>query len=103
LLSDFVKALINYYQNMVSDEKGQRRNRLQDIRAAKLAGTLIEADEVAQRVIELATELRGELEGIPAKVTRDLELRKKIESEIIEAFRRHTAKAQKLRPPDGQA
>lgn len=88
-LGALLKGIVTYYQNMMKTSQANRRVAVADIRAAKAARHLLETDNVVDIVTQNYTALRAEFEGIPAMVTRDLELRKKIADAIHDAFRRH--------------
>lgn len=98
-VADSVRSIHKYYQNRNKNERSKVRseNRMSvaDIRAAKAARHLLEVDNVTELTTSTFTSLRAELEGVPALVTRDLELRKKINDAITAAFKRHHAKVER--------
>lgn len=94
-LGDFLPAAVDYYRNMVKTGQASRRTSVADIRAAKAARHLVETDNVVELFTSNHNSLRAELEGIAAQVTRDLELRKKIQDAIYAALRRHHERIQR--------
>lgn len=87
-LGPLIRGIVSYYRNMIRAGQANRRTSVADIRAAKAARHLLETDNVVELFTQNHTGLRAELEGIPAMVTRDLELRKKIQDAHNAAFKR---------------
>lgn len=90
--------------------KSASASRVQDARARQLEienarrdGELCEVDEAIAFVDEVIGPLKAELLGFAARVTRDLELRQKIDDEITRilasAAERWAAEGDKLRKP----
>lgn len=94
-LGPFVRGIIGYYRKMIKTSQANRRTAVADIRAARAARHLVETDNVVELFNANHTGLRAELEGIPAQVTRDLELRKKIQDAIYAAFKRFHSRIEK--------
>lgn len=88
-LKDFIHSVIEYYKNSADKTK---KPTMEEIKIAKAARELVEVDEYFTIADELVTQLRTELEGVSALVTRDLELRKNIEQAINAAFKRFVAR-----------
>lgn len=64
-----------------------------ELRIAREKGQLTETAEAVAFVDEALGTLKSEFDGMPARVTRDLEFRNKIEAEIDDAFRRAAERA----------
>lgn len=94
-LGEFLPIALDYYRNMVKTGQASRRTSVADIRAAKAARHLVETDNVVELFTNNHNSLRAELEGIASQVTRDLELRKKIQDAIYAALRRHHDRIQR--------
>jgi hypothetical protein len=67
-----------------------------ELRTAQRAGLLIETDEAFAILDDVFGMLRSDLGGLPATVTRDLEIRREIEKGVNEILNR-TAKRLSLR------
>ena len=111
---DVDSSRVAYIRWLRSDErrasKSASASRVQDARArqielenARRDGQLCETAEAIAFVDEVLGPLKGELQGFAARVTRDLELRKKIETEIFgilaRASERWGAEGKALREP----
>lgn len=96
--------VVQGYVRFILDEKKKgtkttAQNRLQNARAAKIeqdtardAHELIATEEAIGVLDEILGALKADLEGVPAGVTRDLELRRDIESKLDEIFGRAAAR-----------
>ena len=69
-------------KSAASSRVQDRRTRLLDIQIAREEQRLIETDEAIAVVDEIVATFRGELQGLPARVTRDAGLRSSMEHEI---------------------
>jgi phage terminase Nu1 subunit (DNA packaging protein) len=75
-------------QSRVSDARAREI----EIRVAKEEHRLIETEDALGALDEIIGTLRSEASGLPARVTRDVALRRKVESEIDDIFRRASAR-----------
>ena len=79
-----------------------------ELRTAERAHRLIETDEAIAVVDDILGTFKAEMAGIPARVTRDVALRRKLKTEIDGAFTRATARfeqsasAVRARDPPGR-
>lgn len=82
--------------SVISNFKSEKRKKvtLEDLKVAKASNVLMATDDSYAKATELASMLRSELEGVPGQSTRDLELRKAIETNIGSAFKRFIARAE---------
>lgn len=64
----------------------------QEIALARQERELIPIEDANFVMDELVATVRGELDGLPARITRDIELRRKIEAELHAAQKRMVAK-----------
>jgi phage terminase Nu1 subunit (DNA packaging protein) len=99
-LHDSVKSYVAFVK---ADNKNRTKTvsnrRLQDARArgveiknAKEERRLIETGEALACLDEVVGPLRSDLDGLPAMVTRDLAVRRKIEGALAEIFKRNSAR-----------
>jgi hypothetical protein len=101
---------IKFLRTAARAVKSASASRVQNARArqievgnARREGELCEVQEALDFVDEVIGGLKSELQGFAARVTRDLELRKKIDDEIIQILERASARwaseGDKLRQP----
>lgn len=77
-----------------------------ELKTAEREGRLMDVDEVRDVVSEWAGKLRAGLSGLPARLSRDMTFRRKIEAEIDDVLRQvtdHFSKAMGGRPGAGAA
>jgi phage terminase Nu1 subunit (DNA packaging protein) len=100
LLFDSVKSYVAFVK---ADNKNRSKtashSRLQDarvraltLRTAREARQLIETSEAVACLDEIVGPLRADLDGLPAMVTRDLAVRRKIEGALADIFKKHSAR-----------
>jgi hypothetical protein len=97
-------GLVQGYIRFLKDEerrtsKSATANRVGEARAAEIelrtaerANRLIETDEALDVMDDLLATYKAEMAGIPARVTRDVTLRRKIKTELDDAFLRASAR-----------
>lgn len=97
--------VVQGYVRFLKDEdrrtsKSASASRVQDARAAEIEfriarekGQLIETAEAIAFVDEALGLLKSEFDGMPARLTRDVEFRRKIETQIDDVFRRAADRA----------
>jgi hypothetical protein len=97
-------GVVQGYIRFLKDEerrtsKSASANRVADARAreielrtAERANELIETDEALAVLDDLLGTCKAEMAGIPARITRDVSLRRKIKTEIDDAFLRASAR-----------
>ncbi|MBX9757360.1 MAG: hypothetical protein K2Y29_01190 [Beijerinckiaceae bacterium] len=69
-------------KSAASSRVQDRRTRLLDLQIAREENRLIETDEALAVVDEIVATFKGELQGLPSRVTKDAALRATIEHEI---------------------
>lgn len=67
-----------------------------ELRTAREEAKLIETDEAIASINEVLAILKSEAAGLPARVTRDDQLREKIATEVDDIFRRASDRWEKL-------
>lgn len=72
------------------------KRKLMELRLAEEDGRLIELAESLDLLSEVVGTLRASLEGVPAKITRDIALRSAIKNEIDAALTKAAAKFEAL-------
>lgn len=97
---DVVHGYIRFLKDTLKDRQTNTHvNRVQDARAreieirnAKASHELIEYTEAEAVLLEVAGMLRSEFSGFGARMTRDMPMRRKIESGVDEIFGRASAR-----------
>lgn len=98
--TDVVHGYIKFLKDGLRERQtNTHTNRVQDARAreieirnAKASHELIEYTESEAVLLEVAGMLKAEFSGFGARITRDMPMRRKIESGIDEIFRRASAR-----------
>ncbi|SHE78784.1 hypothetical protein SAMN05444339_10263 [Loktanella atrilutea] len=101
-LHQLVRGIVAYYESLL--EKGNKaasanrasdaRTREVELRIAEREGRLIPSEDAAAVVADLAALVLSEMSGLAARVTRDLDLRRKIEAETDGVIDRIRARAE---------
>ena len=97
------RGIVNYYQDLRNRESNKAaatrgsdaRARLTELQIAEREGRLLPIEECEAVVAEIAAKVLSEFSGLGARVTRDLALRRKIETEVdrvLDAIRSHAEK-----------
>lgn len=95
-LCDVIAGVVAYYEDRLKDgtksaaanRATEARTREIELRTAERARRLIPIEDSLAIHAELAQRVRTEFSGLPARITRDVELRRKMEVEIDGIFSR---------------
>jgi restriction endonuclease Mrr len=98
---EVVRGALAYYEDQLSrtskaaaaNRATEARTREIELRIAERKRELIPVDEARAVVSEMAAMVRAEFAGLPAKFTRDLDERRRLEQEIDGSFERLAAAA----------
>lgn len=100
----FVRGVVRYYEDLTeksskataASDASRARTKLAEIQAAQKLRELIPVDEASGIITEMMGAVLGQLNGLPARITRDLALRQVIDAEIgdaIDRIREHAERA----------
>ena len=98
---DVVRGALAHYENLL--EKSNKaaaatrvtdaRTREIEMRIAERQRELIPLEDAKAVIAQFAAQVRAELTGLPSRLTRDLEQRRKLEQEVDASLRRLSAQA----------